>query len=188
MNMKHMMLVLPALLMPAIVIAHPFHVGDVGLTSGFLHPFSGVDHLLAMLAVGMLAMSNGWRTAWRWPATFLLMAGVGFWVGSFVGHLASVEWMITVSLVMLGGMLVSGQRGSLIWLPLIALFGWVHGLAHGVELSLDGGSFDGFAGFMLATACLHATGMGLAMLLREPARLRLCGMAITVIGLVGLLS
>jgi len=181
-------LFLLAVLMPEIGSAHPFHGADGSFVMGFLHPFTGMDHLLAMLAVGMLAMRSSRSTSWYWPASFLVMAAVGFWWGMSLGNIPSLESMLAVSVVILGAMLANGLRGSLSWLPMIALFGLMHGLAHGVELNATEGAMACFAGFLMATALLQASGMGLVLILRQPAQLRLCGAGMAAIGLLLLAS
>jgi urease accessory protein len=131
--------------------------------SGFAHPFTGLDHMLAMVAVGLWAGVVGGRALWAWPAAFVGVMVLGGGLG-FAGIAAPmVEPGILASVVVLGLLVLGAFR-----LPvaagaaLVALFALLHGHAHGTELAAEGAAVSHFLGFALATAVLHALGLGIA--------------------------
>ena len=135
-----------------------------GFGAGFWHPLSGSDHLLTMVAVGMLAAPLGRRGLWI-PAAFMSAMLVGG-LGGIAGlHLPFVEQGIALSVLLLGLLLAFARKLPLGTLAgLIGLMGLLHGHAHGTELPEDVGALAFFAGFTLATALLHAAGFGFASL------------------------
>jgi urease accessory protein len=147
--------------------AHTGH-GSHSLAQGLAHPF-GLDHLLAMLAVGVWS-ATALRGARRWagPASFLAAMTVGAALGAAGLALPLTELGIAASVAMLGLMLLAGrQMPPAVGLVLIALAAALHGLAHGAEMSL-GGSFAAYAaGFTLTTALLHTAGVGLGVALAQ---------------------
>ncbi|MEO5368344.1 MAG: HupE/UreJ family protein, partial [Magnetococcus sp. WYHC-3] len=127
-----------------------------GLGAGFLHPLSGLDHVLAMVAVGMLAAPRGGGVQWSLPATFMGMMALGGVAGTLM-PLPFVEMGITGSVVILGGVLAVGQRlSSVTALLLVGLLALFHGHAHGSEIPAQAHGLLHGAGFILATALLHA--------------------------------
>ena len=177
---------LVALALPFTALAHAG--GDAGghhgFASGLLHPFTGLDHLAAMLAVGLWSGLSAQRV-WVAPLAFaaLLLAGA---LGAAAGlGLPAVEPMIAVSLLVLG-LLLATRR--VLPAPVAALlvggFALFHGAAHGSELS--GGA--ALAGMVLATVLLHAAGLALGIVLRRhgnaPSRWlpRLAGAAVAGLG------
>lgn len=144
--------------------AHPGHAVDAA--SRFAHPFTGVDHLLVMLAVGFLAMRLGGRALWALPASFLGMMVVGAGLGAASVALPSVELGIALSVIGGGALLAIGARPSVATgaalAGAVALF---HGHAHGSELGAS--SFSAMAPFIAATAILHVAGLGLGLLTRR---------------------
>lgn len=151
---------LVAALAPAPALAHPGFSDSVGFLHGFAHPFSGIDHLLVMFGVGLLAWLLGGKARWRLPLTFLgIMALSSALAVSRVPE-PWVESAIALSVLCTGAMLIHGR--ALSWpltLPLVALFAAAHGYAHGsaIPVEADGLSFG--VGFMIATALLHGTGL-----------------------------
>ncbi len=142
--------------------AHPGHPSAEGMVTGFSHPFTGWDHLLAMLAIGLWSAQLGGRACWRVPAVFVgvmaLAAGAGHWLGTLPG----IDQGAAASVLALGlliGTAVSVPAGA--GLALTAFFAVFHGLAHGVEMPATSGAFAYGAGFTLASLLLHATGLGL---------------------------
>lgn len=176
--------------------AHVGHEGGHAATflSGLAHPVSGMDHLLAMVAVGLWSAVAMPQRRWQAPALFVgVMA-----LGALLAHTGlvlplgdSLEWLIAASVILLGGLLVSGTALPLaIGLPVVAASALLHGTAHGLEM-VTGESFLAYgAGFVLATALLHLGGMGLgAALQRVRAVLpRLAGALIGGAGLFMLVS
>lgn len=174
------------LLTPTLASAHPHHgIGD-GFGAGFLHPFHGLDHILAMVAVGLFASIRGGRALVAIPAAFVALAAVG-WAAGFGGlAVPHVEPVILASVVVLGLMIALGRRVPLVLaLPLLAAFGAAHGWAHGSEI--PGAALATGAGLVAATALLHAGGMalgaGFAAIGRQPM-LRYAGAAVAVAGVV----
>jgi urease accessory protein len=145
--------------------AHPGHPGH-DFTDGALHPLTGLDHLLAMVAVGLLAVRIGGRGLWLMPAAFLgsmLLGGLAATAGL---PLPGVEYGIMASVLVLG-LLVASKRVSPLGIGavLVGAFAFFHGHAHAAEL-VSGGSLAPYAvGFLLSTALLHAGGIaaGLAL-------------------------
>lgn len=180
-----LMLALPfamlALLVPVAALAHPGHAEGGALAAGLVHPLGGVDHLVAMLAVGLMAGVAGGRAALVLPLVFLgAMAAGG--LGAMAGlALPLVEPVILASCVVLGAVLVLALRPAL-WqaAPVVALFGAAHGAAHGAEA--PAGAAAGYAlGFLIATAGLHAAGWLVARHAR-PALARIAGGAAIAAG------
>jgi len=142
------------------------HVGphaESGLAAGFLHPFTGLDHLLAMLSVGLWAGLACPRAPWIWPATFVAVMLAGFAIGAGGAPIGGIEGVILASVTALGlaaalKLKVSTAAGAAV----VAVFALAHGYAHGQELpaGVDGETFA--AGFVAATALLHLGGLGLA--------------------------
>jgi urease accessory protein len=143
-----------------------------GFVSGLAHPLLGVDHLLAMLTVGLWAGFTGGRAVWLWPAAFVGMMAVAALMGMGGLALPLVEPGILASVVVLGGLLGLAFRmplgaGAL----LVAFFAFFHGHAHGTEAPAATSGLLYVAGFALATAALHVMGIALAgWMEKEPAR------------------
>ena len=159
-------LALPALaLLPQAALAHPGHGEAAGLVHGFLHPVSGADHVLAMVAVGLLAGLRGGRALWALPAAFLALMAAGAGIGMAGIGLPLAEAGIALSIVAFGLAALFG-----LGLPVAALAGLVggfavfHGYAHGAEMpETASGLVYGF-GFLAGTALLHAAGIGLGLI------------------------
>ncbi|MBX9787744.1 MAG: HupE/UreJ family protein [Pirellulales bacterium] len=167
--------------------AHPGHFGHE-FGDGALHPLFGLDHLLAMVAVGLLAARLGGAAIWQVPATFLGTMFAGGILGALGMPVPAAEYVIALSVLVLGllvalGRTVSPKRAML----LVGAFALFHGHAHAAEMAAQG-SFGGYAtGFLLSTAMLHATGIGLALGLSrlvDPRAVRLCGAAISAASLL----
>lgn len=177
------LLVLLATTLPA--AAHTGHGDADGFTAGFLHPFTGIDHLLAMLAVGLWAAIRGGGAIWVWPVTFVAAMLTGFGLAMQGAVLPFYEPMILASLIGLG-LVIALAVPMPVWggAALIALFGLFHGYAHGVEVS---GAVLAFAtGFALASMLLHVAGIAIAFLTARVASMRpvrVAGAAIAIFGL-----
>jgi urease accessory protein len=152
------------LLMPSVASAHT-GVGDThGFLHGFAHPMAGLDHILAMVAVGLWAAQIGGKALWLVPGAFVLaMAGSSVW-GHFGLPLPGVEQGILASDFGLGLLILVATR-----LPLAASMGIVgvlalfHGYAHGAEMPETVSGLTYGAGFILSTAGLHLLGIGLGL-------------------------
>ena len=165
------------------------HVG-IGSTASFAagvaHPLSGLDHIAVMVAVGLWAALKGHRALWVWPATFVAVMLAGGALGMAHVPVPFVEPGILASVVALG-LLVALAVDLPVWLgaAVIALFAIFHGHAHGAEVAENIGGAEYMAGFALATAALHAAGIGFALLMnRVHARavIRVAGVACVLIG------
>ncbi len=179
----HAILAAIALLLPLPALAH---VGDGlhhGFATGFVHPFGGADHLLAMIALGLWAGLQGGRARLALPAAFLGAMALGGALGVAGVALPLVEGGILTSVVVLGALAALMLRLPLAGgMALAALFGLLHGHAHGAELLAGGSAFAYSLGFLAATALLH--GLGLAATLPFGLRFaRLAGGAPAVAGL-----
>lgn len=142
------------------VWAHPGHPGH-GFEQGWQHPWFGWDHLVAMVAVGLLAVRSGGKALWLLPATFMTaMTGGSLLVGLGVGGGSLIEYGIAASVLALGMLIVVGRPVTLGWVAaIVALAGMFHGHAHAAEMAAGGSPAAYAAGFLLATAVLHALGI-----------------------------
>ncbi|MCB1390618.1 MAG: HupE/UreJ family protein [Rhodobacteraceae bacterium] len=179
--MRVLPLSLLLLLAPSLALAHPLH-DTASLLAGAGHPLGGSDHLLAMLAVGLLAAQAGGRAIWALPAAFVGAMLAGGALGTAGIALAAVEPAILASAIVLGALVAVATRlpqpGLL---AMTAFFGLAHGWAHGAEGPATGAALYA-AGFALTTALLHAAGILLARGLGALA-LRGLGGAAAVAGL-----
>lgn len=191
-SVARLALALVAAASPGLALAHPGHAEQASFLAGALHPLTGIDHLLAMLAVGLWAAQLRQRAALMLPALFpvAMVAGAAL---AFAGvALPAVEPVIALSVIVLGAAIVAGLQ-----LPLaaggamIALFAVAHGFAHGAELPAGANVAGYAAGFIGSTICLHLAGLflGLADQRRRGGQLlRIGGSAIAVSGLALLLA
>ena len=139
-------------------------IGQVNsLASGITHPLSGTDHILAMMAVGLWAVLAGGRSIWIWPMTFVATMLAGFAAATLGLQIPLVEPVIWSSIIVLG-MLVALAVKAPVWLgaAIVGLFAFFHGHAHGAEATAVS-VVPYAAGFALATAGLHAGGIGLGL-------------------------
>jgi urease accessory protein len=144
--------------------AHVDAGGTNGFIHGFSHPFSGIDHILAMVAVGAFAAHLGGKALWLVPLTFISVLAVAGLVGMAGISLPFVEIGIGLSVVVLG--LVLAFQLSLPIIAAMALVGFFaifHGYSHGAEMPESTGGFAFGQGFVSATALLHAIGIGLGI-------------------------
>lgn len=163
----HFRSVLPTLALialPGVALAHT-GVGDTaGFAYGFMHPIGGLDHVLAMVAVGVFAFVLGGRALWLVPLSFVAMMVVGFMLGVMQVEVPFVEFGIALSSVVIGGLAAWGRPlPTVIAAGLVGLFAIFHGHAHGSEMPLDASGLEYAAGFVVATALLHLAGIAAAM-------------------------
>jgi urease accessory protein len=159
-------LALAAAALPAVAYAHT----GVGQTSGFMHgfshPVSGLDHILAMVMVGVFAFQLGGRAVWLVPMTFVLVMAVGGAFGVAGVNVPFVEVGIALSVIVLGAIVALNVKApTAVAMGVVGLFAIFHGHAHGAEMPEDAGGAAYAAGFMIATALLHAVGLGLGFLI-----------------------
>ena len=176
-----------AMLISQPVFAHTFGAEGASFYQGFIHPLSGPDHLLAMLAVGVWAVQTGGRARWLIPAAFLALLALGGGMGMRGWPLPQVELGIAGSVVVFGLLIASAAKMPL-WLSMSVggLFALFHGHAHGVEMPQAAMPWLYVSGFLLTTAMLHGLGMltGLVHRYAVPARvLRLGGVGRAAAGI-----
>ena len=172
-------------------LGHEDQVIEYGsFLAGLTHPVLGLDHLLAMVSVGIVSAIIGGRALWTVPSMFVIMMGVGGVTGwlfpeVFAGTLT--ELAIASSVILLGGVIVWGQAIPVVAaMAAVAFFGFFHGYAHGSEIPDIADTLVYAVGFMLGTILLHLTGV----LIGEVAKryeygllvLRAAGMLSVVIG------
>ena len=183
-----------AAFLPTAALAHT-GVGDTsGFMHGFAHPISGLDHILAMVMVGVFAWQLGGRALWLVPATFVLVMALGGLLGMAGVGVPYIETGIALSVVALGAVVALGVKAPVaVAMGFVGLFAIFHGHAHGAEMPEGAGGLAYAAGFMIATALLHAAGIGIGLLIGKasesygPAVVRSAGGAAAVAG-VGLLT
>jgi urease accessory protein len=163
-----------------------------GLVSGFLHPITGLDHLVAMVAVGLWGAQLGAPAIWLLPITFPLVMAFGGLLGLAKVGLPFTEQAVALSAVMLGGLILLRVRPPL-WIAalVVAYFAIFHGYAHGLELPHAADPLAYGAGFVIATGLLHLCGILIGTLIRWPAGERLvraCGAAVGGVGCYFLLA
>ena len=150
---------------PTIALAHTGHADTSGLLQGFSHPITGIDHVLAMVAVGVLAPQLGGRALWLVPLGFVGVMAVAGALGMAGMQLPAPEIGIALSVFVLG--LAVAFRLNLPDLAAMALVGFFavfHGHAHGAEMPAAASGVPYAAGFVGATAMLHAVGVGIVLL------------------------
>ena len=163
MNIK---LLIPLIaLFPSFAFAHT--VDGNGFLAGLTHPVGGIDHLLAMLSVGILSTQLGNRHVWTVPLTFVIVMLIGGILG-FEGiniSMGLIEKGIVSSVILLGLVIASGARLPLLLIYLfVAFFGFVHGFAHGVEVPAKADPFYFAVGFVISTIIIHLVGVLIGIL------------------------
>jgi len=178
--------VLLALLWPTRALAHAQGGEAAGLLSGLRHPVSGLDHILAMVAVGLWGAQLGPPALWLLPVTFPMVMAFGGMLGLMGLALPGIEIGIAVSAIILG-VLVGWEARPPLWVAavVVGFFAIFHGHAHGTELPAGADALLYSIGFVVATGCLHAAGIGLGLIHRWPAgkvTLRAAGVAVALAG------
>ena len=171
-------------MLPIAAFAHTGHEHSTFM-SGVLHPLTGVDHLLAMLAVGLWAASFRGAVRWAMPALFIIVMVFGFIIGHAGGTLPHLEQTIAASVLVLG-VLVALAKPAPVWFAatLVSGFALFHGVAHGFELGL-GSPWQYVLGFSLSTCLLLSLGLAIAYLYKPHTWIiRLTGV---LMGLIGVL-
>jgi len=176
-------------LVPVAASAH-VGVGEThGFVHGFSHPFNGIDHILAMVAVGLFAAHLGGRALWLVPLTFVFVMALAGIAGMAGFQLPFVEIGIGMSVIVFG-LVVALQLSlpTLVAMGLVGFFAIFHGHAHGMEMPQGvSGLFYG-AGFICATTLLHALGVGLGLAIGKTGQVysrpivQICGGAIAIAG------
>ncbi len=165
--------------------AHLYGAYGAGFADGAAHPIGGIDHLLAMVAVGLWAAQIGGRALVALPAAFLAFMALGGVAGAGAPHL--VELAVAGSVLALGAIVALAARPAIAaGMAVVGAFALFHGLAHGAELSQAMNPWAYALGFLIATAALHALGVGLGRVAasRAAESLRWGGGAIAAAGAV----
>jgi urease accessory protein len=148
-------------LFSGIASAHPGHGLDSAY-AGFMHPLTGWDHLLVMLAIGVWAAKLGGQARWQLPLTFVTIMATGAVLGLSGLNFAYAETAIAASVMAMGVLLMmSLPMNKMMQLSITALFALFHGLAHGIELQSQS-SLAALGGMLVATAMLHSLGLLMA--------------------------
>ena len=151
--------------------AHTGIGSTMGFGHGFAHPFSGLDHILAMVAVGLFAARLGGRGMWLVPLSFVAMMAVGGVLGITGVAVPFIEIGIALSVIVLGAAVALNWNAPVAAaMALVGFFALFHGHAHGAEMPTDASGLAYASGFMLATAILHAIGVGPGLSIGASAR------------------
>ena len=138
-----------------------------GFLTGLLHPLSGADHVLAMVAVGLWGAQLGSPAIWVLPLAFPLVMALGGMLGLIGVPLPGIELGIATSAIVLGAVVAFDVRPVLVVAALIVgVFAIFHGHAHGTELPAGQSALLYSVGFVVATGCLHAAGIGIGTIHR----------------------
>jgi len=155
--------------LPQPALAHVVAGPIGGFEGGFTHPLTGLDHFLAMFAVGVWGAQMGGRSVWVLPVTFPLVMTIGGVAGMAGLALPYVEIGIALSILVLGlAIACKWHPAEVVPLGLIAIFAICHGYAHGVELPSAADPAAYAAGFVLATGMIHICGIVVGLLLSKP--------------------
>jgi urease accessory protein len=184
--MKRILLLVTLLMMGASpALAHVGIGSTASFAAGVAHPLSGLDHIAVM--VGLWAVLKGGRALWVWPCAFVGVMLVGGAFGMMHVPIPFVEPGILASVVALG-LLVALAVDLPVWTGalIVAVFALLHGHAHGSEVAENAGGIEYMAGFALATATLHAVGIGFALTVQRAhlrPLIRLSGVACVLVGI-----
>ena len=184
MNLRKSLFALALFLSPAVAFAHAGN-DNSGLMAGLAHPVFGLDHLLAMLAVGLWAAQQSGAARWALPLTFVATMLIGGLLGFNGLEIPLMETGIAASVLAFGLLVAVAIRLPLvISIALTALFAVTHGVAHGLELPDLASPFGYAIGFIVATAALHAIGFALVRFLPQAAAplVRIAGAASAATG------
>jgi urease accessory protein len=183
---RQSLLILCLLLSPLTAFAHQRGGEVIGFASGFWHPISGIDHILAMVAVGMWGAQLGAPAIWVLPVVFPMVMALGGTMGLMGIKLPGIELCIALSALALGFAVFREARPKL-WTSaiIVGVFAIAHGHAHGTELPLGANGVLYSIGFVMATGLLHALGIGIGVVHRWTAgriALRVAGAVVAMGG------
>jgi urease accessory protein len=150
-----------------VAFAHPQEGQAIGFMSGLRHPISGLDHVLAMVAVGLWGAQLGAPAIWVLPVAFPMVMAMGGMLGLIGVPLPGIEYGIALSAILLGAAVLFEIRPPL-WVAatLVGIFAVCHGHAHGTELSPGQSALLYSLGFVVATGCLHGVGIAIGAIHR----------------------
>jgi urease accessory protein len=183
------LLALAAFVVPVLAHAHPGHEGHEltwDFTSGAIHPLSGWDHVLAMMAVGLWAAQLGGRSRWLVPAAFVGVMTLGALLGHAGFAFAGVEQGIAASILILGVLIAGAVKLPVrACMAIVGAFALFHGVAHGAEMPATTSGLSYGIGFVASTIFLHAVGLGLGLGLRNEEKMaRFAGGAVAIAGVL----
>jgi urease accessory protein len=168
-------------------LAHPLKGEAIGFLTGFHHPISGLDHVVAMIAVGLWGAQLGAPAIWLLPVAFPMVMAFGGMLGLLGVPLPGTEIGIAASAIMLGAMVMLEVRPPLAFAAAaVSVFAIFHGYAHGSELPPGQNALLFSIGFVIATGCLHGLGISIGLIHKWPwgqRALRLAGGGVAVAGL-----
>ncbi|MFT6658133.1 HupE/UreJ family protein [Maritalea sp.] len=192
--MRKLIFTIILILTPSMAFAHTGVGETTGFLNGLVHPISGIDHVLAMVAVGVFAFVLGGRAIWLVPAAFVSMMVGGFVLGVNQVYVPFVELGIALSSIVIGGAAALGRPMPVSFaMALVGFFAIFHGHSHGAEMPETVGGLSYAIGFITATATLHAVGilaaLGAAKIIGRHGRLiaQIAG-GIFALGGVGVLA
>jgi len=160
-------LAVAATLWPSLAFAHTEQGRAAGLVAGLRHPVSGLDHVLAMVAVGLWGAQLGAPAVWLLPVTFPMVMAFGGMLGLMGVALPGVEIGIALSGILLGIAVLAEWRPPLrAAAVIVGFFAIFHGHAHGTELPAGASGLLYSIGFVVATGTLHAIGIGIGVIHR----------------------
>lgn len=177
---KSLLALVLLVVLPNLASAHILLGTTHGFRDGFLHPLTGWDHLLAMIAVGLWAAQHRGRALWLIPLSFVSVMVLGGILGVAGVHVPGVELAIAISVLTLGGLVATMTRfRPSLSMAVVGLFALFHGYAHGHEMPVAASALPFSVGFILATALLHGLGLAAGLWFQEQPRvLRWAGAAI----------
>jgi urease accessory protein len=170
------------LLLPGLASAHIVPGSPHGMHDGFVHPFTGLDHLLAMFGVGLWAAQHRGRSIWMIPLAFVSVMILGGIMGVSGAYVPGAELGIAASLLALGALIATATRfkPSLSML-VVGFFALFHGYAHGHEMPAAVSAVSFSIGFVMATLLLHGMGLAAGLWLQKQERvIAFAGSAIAV--------
>ncbi|HTQ40065.1 MAG TPA: HupE/UreJ family protein [Pirellulales bacterium] len=178
---------LVACLFPSVAHAHTGIGETSGFMNGVIHPVTGLDHICAMVAVGLWAAQRGGKAIWLVPLTFVSVMALGGWLGMMGHALPFVEQGIVASVLILGVLIAAAIRlPLLVSVLIVGLFALFHGHAHGAEMPDTASGLLYGLGFIFSTLLLHLCGIALGLSAQRfgtPQLIRYAGVAIIGCGL-----
>ena len=164
--MRRTLLAAALVLVPSLALAHPGLPGHThDLATGFVHPLGGIDHVLAMVAVGLFAVQLGGRALWAVPASFVAAMAAAGLAGMSGVALPTTEVGIAASIIVLGGAIALRLSMPVAAaMALVGFFAMFHGYAHGLETPETASGLMYGLGFVAATALLHGLGVAIGLM------------------------
>jgi urease accessory protein len=186
MRRSNALLLAALVLLPRTALAHTEEGVAAGFLSGFAHPISGFDHIVAMVAVGLWGAQLGPPLLWLLPVTFPMMMALGGMLGLAGMPLPGVEIGIALSAIALGATVAFSVRPPVpVAMAIVAVFAVFHGHAHGAELAPGTSAIAYSMGFVVSTGCLHGLGILIGLVHKWPIGARALRGAGAVVAGVG---